>query len=72
MKKDRLQRHLVPCPHCGKEILDHMSACPFCKEAVTPRYAQPMDPEQVKKIRKWLSIIGVAVIAFLLLRRFVL
>lgn len=45
------KKHTVTCPHCGKEILDHMTECPHCKEKVSPKRYQPLSDEKIKKIR---------------------
>lgn len=56
------KRHLVPCPSCGKDILYHMSQCPFCKAEVVSNYYKPMDPEKAKKIKWILAIIGFIIV----------
>ncbi len=35
-RKRAMERHIVSCPHCGKEVLDHMTECPFCHGQLTP------------------------------------
>lgn len=58
---------MVVCPHCGKNVLDHMKACPFCKNTLTPSGYQGMTEEAIKRTRKKLNFIGiiVAVIALI-------
>lgn len=60
------EKHLVPCPNCGRDILDHMTQCAFCKADVPSAY-QPMDSEKLKKVRLYLSIIFCILAAILLL-----
>lgn len=62
----RFERYLVPCPNCGRDILYHMTQCPFCKEAVTPQYYKPMDPDKAKKIKLALAVIGFIIVFILL------
>lgn len=51
------EKHTVLCPHCGKNVLDHMTKCPHCEKELRPAGYQPMD---LKKIRK-IKLIGYAV-----------
>ena len=30
-RRARVEKHVIICPHCGKNVLDHMSECPYCK-----------------------------------------
>lgn len=57
----RMRRHVVPCPHCGKEVLDHMTECPFCKGVLVPAGYQPVDEKKLKKIRLICFLVGVVV-----------
>ncbi len=52
-----LQKHIVLCPHCGKEALDHMTKCPSCGSELTPRGYDSRNSEKYKPIRKTLMII---------------
>lgn len=63
------QRHVTSCPHCGRDVLDHMEQCPFCKGELTPLSGQGIPKETQKRIKKWLSIIGYALAAGVLLWR---
>lgn len=63
----RLQKHIVQCPHCGAQALDHMTQCPKCKGELTPRgYTPMMESKTLKKVKTvmWivLSIIALALI----------
>lgn len=69
LREKSVQRHLIPCPHCGRQVLDHMKGCPFCEAELEPQLAQGASEEQIKRIRRVLSIIGCAVAAALLLLR---
>jgi ribosomal protein L37AE/L43A len=67
VRKKGFERHLVPCPKCGKDILDHMSQCPFCKAAVSPSAYQPMNPDQQRKIKLVLTVVLCILAGILLL-----
>lgn len=64
------EKHLVKCPSCGKDVLDHMTECPFCHAKLSPSNYTAIDSEKQKKIKRILTIIGmiIAVILFLLTR----
>lgn len=72
-RKKSLQRHIVECPHCGKEVLDHMTVCVHCNGKLVPKgYSPMMDDETKKKVR---FIVGavlavLAVVIFLSMRLF--
>lgn len=57
----RIERHVVVCPHCGKNVLDHMSECPYCKGVLVPSGYKPVDPVKFKKIKIAGTVIGIAV-----------
>ena len=60
-RRERLQKHIVTCPHCGKEALDHMTQCPHCGGELTPAGYQPMDEGKRKKIRMITYSVGIVV-----------
>ena len=60
-QQERLNKHIVTCPHCGKEALDHMTKCPHCGGELTPAGYKPMDEGKRKKIRLVTYSIGIAV-----------
>ncbi|NLX76743.1 MAG: hypothetical protein GXZ01_05115 [Clostridiaceae bacterium] len=64
MKK--FERYLVPCPNCGKDILYHMTQCPFCKSEVTTEYYKPMNPDTARRIKLALAVIGFIIVIILL------
>lgn len=72
-RRARLEKHALPCPHCGKSVLDHMTRCPYCGGELVPAGYRPMDPQKKKKIRTVCYIVGtviaVAVIALVLFLR---
>ncbi len=51
------EKHLVKCPSCGRDILDHMTACPFCKAPVAPAVFQPLGDRVTRRIRIILAIV---------------
>ncbi len=63
------RRHLVACPGCGKDVLDHMQECPFCHAKLTPLTGGAWPEEKTKRIRKQLNIIGFIIAAAFLLWR---
>ena len=69
-----LQKHIVLCPHCGKEALDHMTRCPSCGGELTPRGYDPRSGEKLQPVRKALLIVfgiaAAAVVIWLLAGRF--
>ncbi|MGI6150424.1 MAG: hypothetical protein ACOYIR_00490 [Christensenellales bacterium] len=59
-----LRRHVVSCPHCGKDVLDHMTQCPFCKGKLKSRYYTSFrDPDQAKALKRTMRIVGFAIAA---------
>ena len=52
------ERHLVPCPHCGKDILDHFTECPHCGGAVEP-LGYHGDEKKIARIKRITTVIGV-------------
>ena len=56
-----MRNHIVGCPHCGRQVLDHMTQCPYCKGALVPQGYRPVDPEKYKKIKLVCTIAGIAV-----------
>ena len=65
----RLQKHVVICPHCGAQMLDHMTECKKCGGKLTPKGYQPMLSDSAKRkiqIILWvvLSLIVVAYIVW--------
>ncbi len=61
------QKHTVQCPHCKKNVLDHMTKCPFCDGKLTPAGYKPMDEETKKRIKRIASIIGFALAAVIVI-----
>jgi len=66
----RLQKHVVICPHCGKQALDHMTECPSCHGKLVPKGYQPMFEEKtMKRIRLIVGIIlSVAALVIIILK----
>lgn len=66
-RKKGFEKHLVPCPNCGKDILDHMIQCPFCKATISSAAYQPMSQEQRRKIKLALTVVLCILAGILLL-----
>lgn len=60
-RQEQMQKHIVKCPHCGKDVLDHMTECPNCHGKLDPRGYTPMSDEKRKKIRFVTYAIGFAI-----------
>ena len=56
-QQERMDRHIVTCPHCGKNALDHMTKCPHCGGELTPLGYRPIQD----KTRKRMMIVGYTV-----------
>jgi hypothetical protein len=69
MRQQSVQRHLVKCPHCGRDVLDHMSVCPVCEGALKPLMREARSDEQLRKTKNTLRAIGFTIAAFLVLWR---
>ncbi len=72
-RMERMRKHIVICPHCKKEVLDHMTQCPFCMGKLTPRgYTPIMNSETQRRVKLIttivLSVIAGALIMYLLIR----
>ena len=63
-------RHIVICPHCGRKALDHMTECPSCHGALTPRGYTPMDGKKMAAVRSTVRLIVMAGAAIALLIHF--
>lgn len=61
-RQAQLQKHAVDCPHCGKSVLDHMTECPYCKGALTPRGYTPISDRTQKIIKGVLWGVSIALI----------
>jgi predicted amidophosphoribosyltransferase len=66
-RQERLQRHIVQCPHCGKDVLDHMTECPHCKGKLEPLGYSTTDREKIGKIRRITYTIGIAAVVIVLI-----
>jgi predicted amidophosphoribosyltransferase len=67
-KRDFVKNHIIICPNCGKEALDHMQECPFCKSKLTPKY-NVSNIKLVKRIRLLLWIVlGALAITLIVLK----
>lgn len=60
-QNERMRRHIVICPHCGKEVLDHMTECPHCKGELMPAGYRPPDEKTLRKVKRVCLIVGVIV-----------
>ncbi len=68
-QRSRMQaeKHIVICPHCGAQALDHMTQCPKCKGELIPRGYRPMDEKKLQKIQRITLIVGLVVAAIVIL-----
>ena len=64
------EKHIVKCPNCGKDVLDHMTQCPSCKSSLEPQNYKSMDDSRIRKIRMILTIILFAVVAVILIIKY--
>lgn len=60
-RRARAARHIIVCPHCGQDVLDHMTECPHCKGKLVPQGYRPVDAGKYKKIKLISTIVGIAV-----------
>lgn len=65
-QREYQEKHTVFCPHCKKNVLDHMTKCPHCGEKLTPVGYTPMDEKKIRKIKIIGYIVGFAVLAVVL------
>ena len=56
-RKSNYEKHLVPCPHCGKDILDHFTECPHCGGKVDP-LGYHGDEKKIARIKRVTTIVG--------------
>ncbi len=72
-RRARLEKHAVPCPHCGKSVLDHMTRCPYCGGTLVPAGYVPMDEKKKQKIKKICyavgTVVAVAIIVLIIIFR---
>ena len=66
-ERERLQKHIVVCPHCGGDALDHMTQCPYCGGELTPRGYRPMNENTARKLKTVGTVIGFAVAAIVVI-----
>lgn len=57
-------RHVVQCPECGKDVLDHMTKCPYCNAELKSAYynTDKIDSPGRMKFKLLFLIITIAVI----------
>lgn len=60
------QHHIVHCPSCGAQALDHMRQCPSCQAELLPGGIKPIDPEKIRRIRRLSNLIGALAAAVIL------
>ena len=61
----KFKRHMVRCPNCGKDVLDHMTECPFCHGELEGYSYRPLDPDKVRRIRTIATIVILALAAII-------
>ena len=52
--------HIVPCPHCGKDIFDEVAQCPHCQQYISATDFNKQTPTWV------IVLIVLTVVSFLL------
>lgn len=64
IRSKSLQKHIVVCPHCGAEALDHMTKCPECKGELQPKGYRPFDRDGLRRFRRiaWIVTLAIAVV----------
>lgn len=55
------ERHIVQCPVCGKDILDHMTVCPHCKSEIVIGGVKPMSEDTLRRVKIIALIAGIAI-----------
>ncbi len=55
------EEHMMLCPYCGAEVLDHMTECPRCKKELTPKGYKPLTDKQIKKIKLITFSVGMVI-----------
>ena len=55
------ERHIVQCPACGRDILDHMTRCPFCDAEVEVGGPKPMSEATLRRVKLIALIVGAAI-----------
>jgi len=63
-------KHIVPCPYCGKDALDHMTVCPSCSGELKPKGYVPASPGKYKFVKRGVGAmfwIAAAVIVLLII-----
>lgn len=63
----RLQKHVVICPHCGAQMLDHMTECKKCGGELTPKGYSPMMSDDTRKKIRIIVWIVLSVLAILII-----
>ena len=66
----RFKRHMVKCPHCGKDVLDHMTECPFCHGELDGYAYRPLDTEKTRRIRTILGMVILALAAIIFICKY--
>lgn len=66
-----LQKHIVVCPHCGAEALDHMTKCPECKGELQPKGYRPFDRDGLRRFKRIAWIVTLAIAAVIVVLIFV-
>lgn len=67
-KEPRYKKHIVKCPSCQKDILDHMSICPYCNTPISGVYKE-LDPMIKKRIKISLTVIlGLTALILIILK----
>lgn len=55
------ERHIVQCPECGADMLDHMTECPKCGAEVNFGGLKPISPETLRRVRIVALVVGIII-----------
>lgn len=60
------EAHIVKCESCGRDVLDHMTQCPFCKEPLTLGY-KPMSKKTTRIVKYIALAVGLVIAAVIII-----
>lgn len=66
-EREYFEKHGVKCPHCGKDVLDHMTKCPSCGGNLQPKGYKPLSDKTILIIKIVGFVVGMAIVIPLLI-----